>query len=372
MTGAGGSARPGPASPIAAALMATVEAVAAAATRRSLDSDPAWLSVSRVLSEWAFAGDSAGGGPDPDEGAGPDAGTDPEQPGPGAFDDPLDRIAAVFRLDAVAADLLLVIAAPDIDPNMAAAYGLLIGASAPRPATVALALELAGVSTVSPLGRAALGPAGPLRRWGLVSVGEGPWSLGRSLTAGDDVIGALLGGAVPEPVSAAMTVDGSEVDELSEVGGAAELTAALAAGAGLCWVEDPPGAAGVAACPNGFRERRHPVRGLRSGPPARRRRSRHRRDRRGQAGRVAGQRRGPVVGRGAGRGAGGGHRGEAAGRGPGPGRAGRQLPLEPRLAPPASGHGAGRAAAARQPDRPVASGDQLPTRYRTTRWRPTG
>jgi hypothetical protein len=49
-----------------------------------------------------------------------------------------------------------------------------------------------------------------------------------------------------------MTVDGSEVDELSEVGGAAELTAALAAGAGLCWVEDPPGAAGLAVARTAF------------------------------------------------------------------------------------------------------------------------
>jgi hypothetical protein len=234
MTSASGPARPEPGSPIASALTATIGAVRAAAGRRSLDDDPAWQAVERVLSEW-----------------GPTTVSD-ESPAAGVLDDPLDRLAAVFRLSAVATDLLLVIAAPDIDPNIAAAYGLLIGASGPRPATVALALELAGISTVSPTGRTALGPSAPLRRWGLVSVGEGPWSLGRSLTAGDDVVGALLGEPVLEPTSAAMAVDSSEVEELTGVGGTVELTAALEAGAGLCWVEDPPGAAGAAVARTAF------------------------------------------------------------------------------------------------------------------------
>jgi hypothetical protein len=240
-----GNGTDAPDHPLAVALAATVAAVRAAASRRSLSEDAGWIAVDRVLAEWGARGAGAASGYESGSGV-------PGRDRAGEFNDPLDRIAAVFRLDPIATDLLLVIAAPDIDPNIAAAYGLLIGAAGPRPATVALALELAGVSTVSAAGRAALGPTAPLRRWGLVSVGDGPWSLGRSVTAGDDVIGALLGEPVAEPASAAMAADATEIEELSGVGGALELTAALQAGAGLCWVEDPPGAAGVALARTAF------------------------------------------------------------------------------------------------------------------------
>ena len=153
MTNASGMGRPGSGNPIAGALMATVGAIRAAASRRSLETDPSWQAVEAVLSEWESAG--LGEHPGGRRQASSDDDGDPDSSA--VLDDPLNRLAAVFRLDPVAADLLLVIAAPDIDPNIAAAYGLLTGAAAPRPATVALALELAGVSTVSAVGRAALG-----------------------------------------------------------------------------------------------------------------------------------------------------------------------------------------------------------------------
>jgi hypothetical protein len=218
-----------------AGLGAVVQAVRHAARRRGLQDDPAWSAVDAVLGEWE------------DVAPGSDATSMAEM-----IEASLRRTAAVFRLDAVSCDLLLVVAAADIDPNLAAAYGILLGAGGPRPATVALALELAGVPLTAAVGRAALGPTAPLRRWGLVVLGDGPWMLGRALSTGEDVVGALLGTAVPEPVASAMAADVPGPEDLVGAPGVAELTAALTAGNGLCWVEDPPGAAGAAVARSAF------------------------------------------------------------------------------------------------------------------------
>ena len=235
---------------------AVVLALERAAARRELTERPEWEAVRRVLADWTDAG--AARTPDRTGGAAgtADSGTPPQQGSQPAIaeriDLALDRIAAVFALDATSTALLLVAAAADIDPNIAVAYGLLLGADRPRPATAALALELTGTPITSVGGRAALGPNGPLRRWGLVQPGEGAWSLGRSLTVGEDVVGALLGQPVDEPMSAAMAVHAAGAEDVYGATGVESLTAALTAGHRLCWVEDPPGGAGPAVARTAF------------------------------------------------------------------------------------------------------------------------
>ncbi len=211
------------------ALEALVDALSAAAERRGIAADAAWQAVSTVLDEWGR--DSAP--------ASVIAGN-------------LDAITAVFELDDDAGGVLLVAAAADIDPNIALAYGLLVGADGPRPATLALALELAGISMLSPTGRAVVGEAGPLRRWGLVRVGDGAWTLGRTLTAGEGVIGALLGEPVDGPLAIALAVPPGGTEDVWSAAGVAELSAALAAGHRLCWVENPPGGAGATVARTAF------------------------------------------------------------------------------------------------------------------------
>lgn len=213
----------------AAGMTALVVAVRAAAARRARRETPEMATIETVLGQWsdaAAAGHAA------------------------RIGQSLRRLAAVFRLDEPAARLLIAAAAPDIDPAFAAAYGLLLGAGEPRPATIALALELAGLSMVDPAGRAALGPMSPLRCWGLVTITPGPWGLGRTVSAGEDVISALLGAAVPEPVFATMTIAGADDPYLDD--GVAEIARALNAGHRLCWVEDPPGSAGAALAAAAF------------------------------------------------------------------------------------------------------------------------
>ena len=216
-------------------LAAVVRSLERAADRRGLTEAPEWASAAAVIASWTdTTADS------------------PARSTALVVDGSLDRIAAVFALDPVAADLLLVAAAADLDPNIAVAYGILLGAGGPRPATVALALELAGIPVTSLAGRSAVGPTAPLRRWGLVQLGDGMWTLGRSLTAGEDVLGALLGGPVDEPVAAAMAVQVPGPEDVFGASGVAELTAALTAGHRLCWVEDPPGGAGATVARTAF------------------------------------------------------------------------------------------------------------------------
>ena len=113
--------------------------------------------------------------------------------------DTLTPVGDVFGLDALDLDLLLVAAAPDVDANLALAYGLLRGTTGPERPTVGLALELAGISTMSPLAVAKLGESGGLRRAGLIqSAADGSW-LARELWCPDRVVAHLQGWTCPTP-----------------------------------------------------------------------------------------------------------------------------------------------------------------------------
>ena len=220
---------------IAAALSDVRAAVQRAAARRGLAGAAAWDAVAVTL-----------------ERDHPEPPADAENTEHGT--DPLTQIAAVFGLGRAEADLLLAAAAPDLDPNFAHAYGQLLGSSGPQPASAALLLELAGIPLLSGTGRALLGQTAPLRRWGLLHLQPGPLNLGRSVTVGEDVVGALVGHPVQEPVALAMTVDPVDPDALPASDGAAQLAAALTAGTTLSWVEDPAGAAGVATAAAAFEQ----------------------------------------------------------------------------------------------------------------------
>ena len=121
--------------------------------------------------------------------------------------DTLAPVGEVFGLDSLDLHLLLVAAAPDVDANVGLVYGLLRGATGPARPTVGLALELAGVSTMSPLAVARLGASGGLRCSGLVQCGaDGSW-LARELWCPDRVVSHLQGWDVPDPELAAALLD---------------------------------------------------------------------------------------------------------------------------------------------------------------------
>ena len=213
-------------------LGALVGAVLRAGERRGLDTDPRWSTLTVLIDVWRARGDA-----------------DAAAVG---IDDTLTRLASVFALDGPSADVLIATAAPDIDPNVAAAYGLLLGADGPRPASVALALELAGISLISGRGRAVLGPTAPLSRWGLIRVRDGDWTLGRNVVVGAGVVAALLGHPVDDAVAGALTVAEPGPEDVFTADGVDQLTRALTAGVGLAWVENPPGGAGASVARTAF------------------------------------------------------------------------------------------------------------------------
>jgi hypothetical protein len=153
----------------------------------------------------------------------------------------LTGLAEVFGLDPMAADLLLVAAAPDLDANFALAYGLLRGGDSAARASVGLALELCELPSLSADGVTHLGAPAPLREHGLVDVaGHAPWLL-REVEVADRVVSHLLGSDDLEPALAAALLPSVPVDFPA----ARSLAAALQAGAPLAWVRAAPGTSGL-------------------------------------------------------------------------------------------------------------------------------
>lgn len=177
--------------------------------------------------------------------------TDPDRVAVGDVDstDRVARLSEVFRLSSLETGLLVAAVAPELDPVAATAIGLLSGGG-PAAISVGLALELAGESPLSSAGRAALGPMGSLRRWGLIDIVNGDWQLGRSMIAPEDLIAGLLGRPSMEPITAAMTVE--LLDPTTAPPGSTALIASLRAGRRVTWIEEPPGASGVSLAEAGF------------------------------------------------------------------------------------------------------------------------
>ncbi|MFG3100529.1 ATP-binding protein [Streptomyces sp. NPDC048182] len=110
----------------------------------------------------------------------------------------LGELADRFGLTPLETDLLLVVAAPDLDPRFEPLYGYLNDDLTRRRPTVGLALELCGLPTTSPA-RFRLAPDAPLVAGGLLRVTdpERP-PLARVLAVPDRVTAHLLGNTAPD------------------------------------------------------------------------------------------------------------------------------------------------------------------------------
>lgn len=227
-----------------AGLVGLVESLGQAADRRDLGHESRWTALYDVMCSTWCRRDDAGGTPDP-------TGRSFDPQVAAVVDTNLDRIAAVFGLDDLAADVLLVAAAADIDPNIAAAYGMLLGASSPRAASVALTLELAGVAVTSARGREVFAAAGPLMRWQLMEVAGGPHFLSHSVTAATDVAARLLGATVDDAGVGRLASPTSDMEDVA-ADGVTELATALVAGYRFFWIDNAGGGAGLAAARTAF------------------------------------------------------------------------------------------------------------------------
>jgi hypothetical protein len=154
-----------------------------------------------------------------------------------------DRVSGlvdVFGLDDLDGTLLAVAVAPELDRNIALAFGLLRGAETPTRASVAVALEICGLPSLSPEGHDRLGPMSRLRRHRLVDVpGRGPW-LERDIEVFDRVVAHLAGADALDPVLRSAVVPAVPLD----LPAGRPVADALRAGA-LTWVRETPGAAGL-------------------------------------------------------------------------------------------------------------------------------
>ena len=161
----------------------------------------------------------------------------------------LARIADVFGLDPVATAVLWAVAAPDLDATAGLAYGRLRESSTATRATVALALELAGVATGSPQAFELLGSSSRLRRQRLVQVADAslPW-LAQELSCPEPVLAALVDGIPTDPVVDRLRVELAPAD----VPGAELVAAALEANVPLTWVRSANAHAGTALAAGAF------------------------------------------------------------------------------------------------------------------------
>jgi hypothetical protein len=158
--------------------------------------------------------------------------------GPGAGS--LPRLARSFGLDDDDVELLLVAAAPDLDPRFERAYGYLHDDVTRRRASIGLALELCGGSPLSWADRARLGPQSPLVRLGLVLVEDADRPvLTRSLRVPDVVVNHLLSDCGVDPVVEELRVPAIATADIE--GG--DLARGLRFGCHLMYLQDRPGAA---------------------------------------------------------------------------------------------------------------------------------
>ncbi len=154
----------------------------------------------------------------------------------------LAEVGRLFGLDDDERRLLAAAALPELHPSAHLLTGLLSGDPGPARPTVALALELAGLSFAAGAARDLLGPGGLLVGAGLLEVEGDDAMPGRRLRLPDRVAARLLGSSVAPATVRAVLLRPVPVD----VEGTAAVAAALADGERLVWVHSPRDAAGTA------------------------------------------------------------------------------------------------------------------------------
>lgn len=155
-------------------------------------------------------------------------------------DDVLTDTGLIFGLDEPDRDLIVISAGADLDANIALAYGLLRGGTAPGRASIGLALELIGLSSLSADAGARLGASGILRRSALLETDEtGPW-LSRDIWCPERVVNHLRRWNAPDPAVAEHITDAVPLS----LPGSSTVATALEAGSTLVWVHSPVGTAG--------------------------------------------------------------------------------------------------------------------------------
>jgi len=154
---------------------------------------------------------------------------------------PLRRLQRAFGLDATDVELLLLAAAPDLDPRFERFYAYLHDDVSRRRVSVGLAMLLAGLSPMAGPDRARFGPAGALTGFGLVALDEParPF-LARDVRVPDRVVGYLLGDGSPDPAVGSLMVD----VVASDMGKADVIARGVAGGARLVYVQERHGASG--------------------------------------------------------------------------------------------------------------------------------
>ena len=121
----------------------------------------------------------------------------------------INRLAAVFGLSGLECELLVLAAAPAIDPRFGLVYGYLADDLARRALTPALAQRVWADRGLSlPDVRAALGPAGPLRRYALLTAQPGDQPLAATaMQVPERVLDLLMGCDRADPALAALLID---------------------------------------------------------------------------------------------------------------------------------------------------------------------
>ncbi|WP_141006398.1 ATP-binding protein [Nocardioides humi] len=161
----------------------------------------------------------------------------------------LRDLAAVFGLDEVDVELLLVAMAADVDPRFEGLFGYLNDDVSRRRPSAALALELAGVPLGTPEGHARL-LHGPLVTGSLVELEDPDRPFGgRAVRVPDRVVAHLLGDDAVDAALAPVLMDGTDVPW----GDPAPLTRALEADAVLVYLREPPTGSGRALAAEALR-----------------------------------------------------------------------------------------------------------------------
>jgi hypothetical protein len=153
----------------------------------------------------------------------------------------LRHLASAFDIDAIETDMLLLALAPDVDPRFERLYGYLNDDVTRRRLTVALALQLNGLSPFDAAQRNRLVAAGRLVSRGLLAIedAERPF-LARSLRVPDRVTAFLLGDDGSD--EALVEAIDSLAPDLSAA--SAALARGIAAGSRLAYVHERAGSSG--------------------------------------------------------------------------------------------------------------------------------